>query len=90
MKRTATSPTRTGRGGWEARLKEPPLTEKAIAHSRHWKPGKIKSAVPETQREIERNLQLRCGERILSHVLPHAARFQAMKSLALAGTSKRR
>ena len=66
---------------WEARLKEPPLTEKAIAHWRHWKPGKIKSAIPETQREIEKNLRIRWGERILSHVLPHAAHLQAMKHL---------
>ena len=62
-------------------LKEPPLSQKAIAHWRHWKPGKIMSEVPEAQREIEKNLWIRCGERILSHVLPHATRLQAMKSM---------
>ena len=66
---------------WDMRLKDPPLTQKAIAHWRHWKPGKIKSDVPETQREIEKNLRIRWGERILSHVLPRASRLQAMKAL---------
>ena len=48
--------------------------EVAIRKWRHWRPGHVSGAAPRKQRELERALRQKRGERLFSHLLPVAAR----------------
>lgn len=58
---------------WVKSFTPSPITNLQLVKWRHWKPSRIKEVGPINQKVLENHLRRKWAERLLSHLIPHAA-----------------